>query len=85
MMEQAKPLGWNYRCKEPDLTKQQFRELVAFVDAIPRPIEVMPKDARNGPARSGARCCLRRSAALNAIRRMSARSRGFIAIYFYTA
>src|SRR4051794_14788493 len=46
LVEQAKPLGKDYRCEKADLTKQQFRELVAFVDSIPRPIEVTPKDAR---------------------------------------
>jgi len=46
LMKQATPLGRNYCCDQADLTKQQFRELVAFVDAIPRPTEVVPKDAR---------------------------------------
>lgn len=46
LMEQAKPLGRDYHCEEPDLTRQEFRQLVAFVDGLPRPIEVMPKEAR---------------------------------------
>jgi CxxC motif-containing protein (DUF1111 family) len=46
LMEQAQPLGRNYCCKEADLSRQQFRQLVAFVDALPRPIEVMPQDPR---------------------------------------
>jgi CxxC motif-containing protein (DUF1111 family) len=50
LMEQAKPLGKDYRCEHADLSKQQFRELVAFVDSIPRPIEVLPKDARQRAA-----------------------------------
>jgi len=46
LMEQAKPLGKSYENGEADLTRREFRELVAFVDAIPRPIEVPPGDAR---------------------------------------
>jgi CxxC motif-containing protein (DUF1111 family) len=46
LMEQAKPLGKEYSCDESDLTRQEFRQLVAFVEAIPRPVEVLPKDAR---------------------------------------
>jgi len=46
LMPQAKPLGKDYCCDEADLTRNEFRQLVAFVEAIPRPVEVMPKDAR---------------------------------------
>jgi CxxC motif-containing protein (DUF1111 family) len=46
LMEQAKPLGRSYPAGEADLTDEQFRQLVAFVDALPRPIEVVPSDPR---------------------------------------
>ncbi len=46
LMEQAKPLGQNYCNGEADLTDHQFRQLVSFVDALPRPVEVLPTDAR---------------------------------------
>jgi len=42
LMEQAKPLSKDCECNEADLTKQEFRQLVAFVEAIPRPIEELP-------------------------------------------
>lgn len=45
VMEQAKPMGKEYQCNEADLNKQEFRQLVAFVDALPAPVEVVPKDA----------------------------------------
>jgi CxxC motif-containing protein (DUF1111 family) len=45
LMEQATPIAKDYACNEADLTKKEFRQLVAFVDAIPRPIEVTPKDS----------------------------------------
>jgi len=45
LMEQAKPLGHHHRRDEADLTHDQFRQLVAFVDAIPRPVEVQPQDS----------------------------------------
>ena len=47
MMEQAKP--WAHRAYtkvNPDLDQTQFRSLVAFVDTLPRPIEVMPLDPK---------------------------------------
>ena len=46
LMPQAKPLGKSYQCDESDLSREEFRQLVAFVDAIPRPVEVLPKDSR---------------------------------------
>ena len=46
LMEQAKPLGRTYECEEADLTRQEFRQLVAFVGAIPRPVETPPQDSR---------------------------------------
>jgi CxxC motif-containing protein (DUF1111 family) len=45
LMPQAKPLAKEYACDEADLTKQEFRQLVAYVDSIPRPIEVTPKES----------------------------------------
>ncbi|MFO0952781.1 MAG: di-heme oxidoredictase family protein [Isosphaeraceae bacterium] len=45
-MEQARPMvKVNYPKVEADLTSQQFRELVAFVDTLPRPVETLPADA----------------------------------------
>jgi CxxC motif-containing protein (DUF1111 family) len=46
LMQQATPLGKDYCCEQSDLTRQEFRQLVSFVDSIPRPVEVLPKDAR---------------------------------------
>lgn len=46
-MPQAKPLTtWSYPAVEPDLDREQFSALVAFVDTLPRPVEVMPRDPR---------------------------------------
>ena len=43
MMEQAKPWAHgSYTKVNPDLDPTQFRSLVAFVDTLPRPVEVMP-------------------------------------------
>jgi CxxC motif-containing protein (DUF1111 family) len=44
LMEQAKPLGSDYRCEQTDLTRKELRQLVAFVDALPRPVQVRPQD-----------------------------------------
>lgn len=45
LMAQAKPLGEPDSPKvESDLTRKQFRELVAFVDTLPRPSQVLPDD-----------------------------------------
>lgn len=39
--EQAKPLTQpNYPEQEPDLNRKQFRALVAFVDTLPKPVQV---------------------------------------------
>jgi CxxC motif-containing protein (DUF1111 family) len=46
LMQQAKPLGKEYSCDKADLTRKEFRQLVAFVEAIPRPVEVAPKDSK---------------------------------------
>ena len=43
---QAKPLGSpNSPDVTPDLDKQQFRALLAFVDTLPRPVETTPSSA----------------------------------------
>ena len=42
-MQQAKPLtNPNYPDAEPDLDRRQFRNLVAFVETLPKPVEVLP-------------------------------------------
>ena len=41
-MEQATPIGHNYPTVPADLDRKQFRHLVAFVDTLARPIEVVP-------------------------------------------
>jgi len=46
LMEQAKPLGQKYDNGKADLTRQEFRQLVAFVEGLPRPVEVPPPDAQ---------------------------------------
>lgn len=43
-LPQAKPIGHNYPDVSPDLDRSQFRDLVAFVDTLERPIEVVPTD-----------------------------------------
>jgi CxxC motif-containing protein (DUF1111 family) len=44
-MEQARPMvGVAYPSVDRDLTDAQFRNLVAFVDTLPRPIEALPDD-----------------------------------------
>jgi len=44
-MEQARPMvSLNYPEVERDLNDAQFRSLVAFVDTLPRPVEVAPSD-----------------------------------------
>jgi CxxC motif-containing protein (DUF1111 family) len=46
IMEQAKPWAHVVYSKvNPDLDATQFRSLVAFVDTLPRPTEVMPLEA----------------------------------------
>jgi CxxC motif-containing protein (DUF1111 family) len=44
LMPQAKPMGKDYKCNEADLNRQEFRQLVAFVNALPAPVEVWPND-----------------------------------------
>lgn len=42
--KQARPFGRpDYPDVEPDLDRKQFRQLVAFVETLPRPIEVVPE------------------------------------------
>lgn len=49
MAEQARPLArTDYPNVEPDLNRKQFRQLVAFVDTLPKPVEVIPE---SGPER----------------------------------
>jgi mono/diheme cytochrome c family protein len=45
LMEQANPLGQKHQKSQADLTRREFKQLVAFVDALPRPAEVVPQDA----------------------------------------
>ncbi len=45
--EQARPFNRpDYPATPPDLDKSQFKALVAFVDTLPRPVEVAPDDPR---------------------------------------
>lgn len=45
LLEQAKPLGHkDYPPVKADMTKKQFRQLVAFVDTLPRPTQILPDD-----------------------------------------
>lgn len=48
-MEQARPIGHDYPSVPADLDRTQFRQLVAFVDTLPRPKLVVPDD----PAAAG--------------------------------
>ncbi len=41
-MAQARPIGHDYPEVAADLDRSQFRSLVAFVDTLPRPVEVAP-------------------------------------------
>jgi CxxC motif-containing protein (DUF1111 family) len=51
LMEQARPLArTSYPAVKPDLDRAQFDALVAFVDTLPRPIEIMPGDAKERAA-----------------------------------
>jgi CxxC motif-containing protein (DUF1111 family) len=46
LMEQARPMGKkDYPAAKPDLDRKQFTALVAFVDTLPRPVEVRPDNA----------------------------------------
>ncbi len=41
--EQARPITMpQYPDVEPDLNRKQFRQLVAFVETLPRPVEIVP-------------------------------------------
>jgi CxxC motif-containing protein (DUF1111 family) len=44
-MDQATPIGHNYPKVPADLDKSQFRDLVAYVDTLGRPVEVLPTEA----------------------------------------
>ena len=43
-MEQARPIGHDYPEVPADLDRDQFRNLVAFIDTLPRPVLVEPAD-----------------------------------------
>lgn len=44
LMEQARPLAKDGAASvTPDLDRRQFKSLVAFVDTLPRPVEVLPE------------------------------------------
>ena len=45
VLDQAKPIGHDYPDVPPDLDRRQFRNLVAFVDTLPRPEVVTPTSA----------------------------------------
>jgi CxxC motif-containing protein (DUF1111 family) len=49
--EQAMPIGASYPETKADLTRKQFKQLVAFVDTLPKPIEALPA---SGPDRDRA-------------------------------
>jgi CxxC motif-containing protein (DUF1111 family) len=51
VMEQARPLGRpDYPASKPDLDAKQFAALVAFVDTLPRPAEILPEAAKERDA-----------------------------------
>ncbi len=43
VLDQAKPIGHDYPDVAPDLDPKQFRNLVAYVDTLPRPQAVRPE------------------------------------------
>lgn len=46
VMEQPRPMGApTYPSQKPDLDRKQFRNLLAFVDTLPKPVEVTPTDS----------------------------------------
>ena len=54
VLDQARPIGHNYPDVPPDLDRNQFRSLVAFVDTLPRPEMVTPESSVDAEkARSG--------------------------------
>jgi CxxC motif-containing protein (DUF1111 family) len=55
LLEQPKPLSQpDYPAVKPDITRKQFRQLVAFVDTLPRPQHVAPSDpAQQAAVHSG--------------------------------
>ena len=58
LTEQAKPLGRpGLPGRAPDLDKKQFRPLVAFVETLPKPVEVTPTTRPSATARPAARSC----------------------------
>ena len=54
ILEQARPIGQNYPDVPPDLDRTQFRNLVAFVDTLPRPEAMTPESCADAEfARTG--------------------------------
>lgn len=52
-MPQATPIGRHYPDVDRDLDRKQFRSLVAFIDTLPRPVEVDPDPAKAGEVARG--------------------------------
>ena len=53
-MEQPRPLGQpTVPAAKPDLNDQQLAELTAYVDTLPRPVEVMPQGSQGPVAEHG--------------------------------
>lgn len=44
IIEQARPLTGSCQASSPDLTDKQLAALTAFVDTLPRPVEILPRD-----------------------------------------
>lgn len=44
LMPQAKPLGSDYAFDQPDLTRRELTQLVAFIEGLPAPIQTLPAD-----------------------------------------
>jgi len=54
VLDQARPIGHDYPNVPADLDRNQFRNLVAFVDTLPRPEIVVPESSADAEkARSG--------------------------------
>ena len=44
-MSQASPIGHDCAETTPDLDRSQFTDLVAYVDTLPKPVEIVPTDS----------------------------------------
>ncbi len=54
VLDQARPIGHDYPDVPPDLDRKQFRNLVGFVDTLPRPEVVIPESLADAElARTG--------------------------------